>query len=45
MNWEKIDDFYDLDHAEMRSVPLRELVNWLRLSWIGCGYGSPTNAS
>jgi hypothetical protein len=29
MNWEKIDDFYDLDHAEMRSVPLRELVNWL----------------
>jgi hypothetical protein len=28
MNWEKIDDFYDLDHAEMRSVPLRELVNW-----------------
>jgi hypothetical protein len=29
MNWEKIDDFYDLDHAEMRSVPLRELINWL----------------
>jgi hypothetical protein len=29
MNWEKIDRFYDLDHPQMRSVPLRQLVNWL----------------
>jgi hypothetical protein len=29
MNWEKIERFYDLDHAHMRSVPLRDWVNWL----------------
>jgi hypothetical protein len=29
MNWEKIERFYDLDHAQVRSVPLRQLVNWL----------------
>jgi hypothetical protein len=29
MNWEKIETFYDLDHAHVRSVPLRDLVNWL----------------
>jgi hypothetical protein len=29
MNWEKIERFYDLDDAHVRSVPLRDLVNWL----------------
>jgi hypothetical protein len=29
MNWEKIERFYDVDHPDVQSVPLRQLVNWL----------------